>query len=108
MTETGAGIFWPDYDHSVPDWDSVTALGFPGLLKRAEQYKNKCEHDGQMTAEKRDYYDAIEIVYTAILAFMDRLLAVARKHEADDEIMPHMIRCLEQLQKGAPETLYEM
>lgn len=108
VTETGAGIFWPDYDHSVPDWDSVTALGFPGLLKRAEQYKNKCEHDGQMTAEKRDYYDAIEIVYTAILAFMDRLLAVARKHEADDEIMPHMIRCLEQLQKGAPETLYEM
>ena len=36
--ETGAGLFYPDYDHSVPDWDSVIGLGFRGLLERAQGY----------------------------------------------------------------------
>ena len=33
---TGAGVYGCDYDHSVPDWDSVIGLGFAGLLERAE------------------------------------------------------------------------
>jgi len=31
---TGATAIWKDFDHSVPDWEAVYELGFPGLLDR--------------------------------------------------------------------------
>lgn len=108
ISETGAGIFWADYDHSVPDWDSITALGFPGLLARAMEYKEKKIAEGSLSEDQRIYYRAIEIVYGAILEFMDRIIAAAKRQRGKDERMPLMIDCLERLRVGAPVTLYEM
>ena len=34
---SGAIMIWPDYDHVIPDWESLMKLGFPGILNRAEE-----------------------------------------------------------------------
>ncbi|MBO4344798.1 MAG: hypothetical protein J5833_03530, partial [Victivallales bacterium] len=31
----GITTTWVDFDHSVPDWDAIISLGFPGLRDRA-------------------------------------------------------------------------
>ncbi len=63
-----------DYDHSVPDWDSVLQLGFPGLLARILTYKEQCKATGKFTEEARIYFDALETVYTAVLDLLDRMI----------------------------------
>ena len=43
LEDSGAGLGWLDYDHTIPDWDSLMELGFPGILKRAEEAFAKLE-----------------------------------------------------------------
>ena len=107
FAKTGAGVFYADYDHSVPDWDSVIGLGFTGLLKRVRDEHTKKTQSGNITPEQELYYTSVEIAYEAVLRIMTRFLECAKKHEADDEKMPIMIECLEHLCTGAPSTLYE-
>ena len=35
LNASGAVAIWPDFDHVVPDWDSLLTLGFPGIRQRA-------------------------------------------------------------------------
>ena len=65
QNKTGSSVMWKDFDHSVPDWDAVFTLGFPGLLARARQYRRKREERGELTDTARAYFDGIEITYTA-------------------------------------------
>ena len=37
LDASGATRGWLDFDHTVPDWDSLAELGFSGILKRAEK-----------------------------------------------------------------------
>ena len=39
LNESGAVTIWPDFDHVVPDWDSLTHLGFVGIRTRAREYR---------------------------------------------------------------------
>lgn len=107
IIECGAGEFWCDYDHSVPDWDSILGLGFKGILERAMRYRDEKRGDGSITHEKEEYYAAIEITYNAILRLLSRIVFYAKKHEDDDEKMPLMIECLETVSTGTPKTLYQ-
>ncbi len=107
IAETGAGIFWCDYDHSVPDWDSVIGLGFGGILTRAQAYHNKHREEGTLTPAMEDYYISVETVYAAIIRFMKRFAALAKKHLGDDPKMPIVADCLETIAEGTPETLYQ-
>jgi len=107
IEETGAGIFWCDYDHSVPDWDSVIGLGFGGLLDRAVSYHNKHRDDGTLTPMMEDYYVSVEIVYASIVRFMKRFAACAKARINDDPKMPVVAECLETIAEGSPKTLYQ-
>lgn len=107
ITETGAGIFWCDYDHSVPDWDSIMELGFSGILSRAEHYHHQHQENGTLTPGMENYYTSVEIVYAAIIRFLGRFAACARKHIADDPKMPIIAECLETIAGGKPQTLYQ-
>ena len=49
LEDSGAGLGWLDYDHTIPDWDSLMELGFPGILKRAEAAFAKLEASGAVT-----------------------------------------------------------
>ena len=70
---------WADYDHSVPDWDTILTLGFPGILQRARNYRKKHEQNAPLTPEQAAYFDAIEAEYTAIIRFVDRLYRYSLK-----------------------------
>ena len=107
IEECGAGEFWCDYDHSVPDWDSILNLGFEGILRRAMAYRDEKRKDGSITKAQEDYYASVEITYNAILRLMKRIVFYAEKHISDDEKMPIMVECLKTVSTGAPRTLYQ-
>ena len=94
-----------DYDHSVPDWHVLYALGFPGILARAKAYRAEREAASPLTADEAGYFDGIEITYDAILRLIARMrdyaagLPFARAKEIAD--------CLARLHEGPPETMYE-
>lgn len=107
IAETGAGIFWADYDHSVPDWDSVIGLGIKGLLKRAEYYHKEKISNGTLTEKQDVYYKSIFITYNAMIRICNRFLECAKKHESHNEKMPLMIECLDVVTNSTPKTLYQ-
>ncbi len=107
ISASGAGSFGCDYDHSVPDWDSVIGLGFAGLLERSERARAEKISDGTLTEEQKIYYDGIKISYEAILRLLDRFLDCAKKHINDNEKMPIMVECLENVRYSTPKTLYQ-
>ncbi len=105
FNHSGAVAIWEDYDHVVPDWDSLMKLGFKGIIDRALYYKNKRIEDGTLTDEQRAYFDGIEIEYTAVIDVIDRMyrLALTKKHNKSEKIAA----CLKQLRDGAPTNIYE-
>lgn len=105
--ETGAGITSYDYDHSVPDWDSVLRLGFSGILKRAECFHETHRRNGTLTQEMDVYYESVEISYRAILRLLNRFLNCAQKHINEDAKMPIVVEGLKSLINGAPDSLYQ-
>jgi len=107
IAETGAGIFWCDYDHSVPDWDSIIGLGFSGILARARKFHEKHRTDGTLTEAMEAYYVSVEIVYEALIRFLGRFAELAKRKIEDDPKMPVVAECLAALRDGAPKTLYQ-
>ena len=105
FNDSGAMAIWPDFDHVVPDWDSLMRLGFSGIRKRAGEYRAARENKCGLTARERDFFDAIDLEYSAIIAFLDRLYkhASAQKHEKAKTVAD----CLMQLRDGAPTNIYE-
>ncbi len=105
LNASGVLTMGPDFDHVVPDWESVMSLGIPGLRERAREYRRAHEHRAPLTAEQAAYFDGIEIEYTAIIAFFDRLYryAAAQSHEK----APHVAACMRALRDGAPQSLYQ-
>ena len=105
MNESGAVAIWPDFDHVVPDWDAILCLGFPGLKKRAEEYKELHKACGTLTPETAAFFDGIIIEYTAIIALVDRLyrLALTQNHDKAKKVA----ECLLHIRDGAPQNIYE-
>ena len=104
MNASGAVAIWPDFDHVVPDWSALLSLGFPGIRQRARDYRAIHEAKG-ITQAQKDYFDGIELEYTAIIEFIDRLCRYA-------ESLTHLrapiyAKCLKQLRDGAPTNIYE-
>lgn len=108
MSDSGADVIWPDFDHVVPDWKSVLTLGFPGLLDRVKKYKSMHATLGTLTEEKRGLFDGIITLYEAILRLLDRLnrLAESRKDEKSEKL-PRIASCLKNIRDGAPSDFYE-
>ena len=105
LNKSGAVTIWPDFDHVVPDWDSLMTLGFSGIRERARVYRAICASEKRLTEEAAAFFDGIEIEYTAILEFVDRLYryALTKKHEK----AAAQAECLLHLRDGAPTDFYE-
>ena len=69
LYDGGIATVWPDYDHSVPNWDRVFALGFSGILRESEEARKK----HTLTWEEDAFFEGIRITYEAIIAFVARL-----------------------------------
>lgn len=99
LENAGIVTIWPDYDHSVPVWDRVMKLGFPGLLRESEEARAKGAWDEAQEA----FFEGIKITYEAILMFVGRLADLAEKTQGSER----MARALRQLESGAPTNFYE-
>jgi len=98
----GTAIAWLDFDHTVPNWDDLLELGFPGILKRLEDaYKNIPNPTDDQTA----IYQSMHIAYTAVIRFIDRVYQYAKQQTF--EKAPKIAECLKTIRDGAPKTTYE-
>ncbi|MBN1554593.1 MAG: hypothetical protein JXA11_07595 [Phycisphaerae bacterium] len=108
LCASGAVAMWPDFDHSVPDWDAVLELGFSGLRERARRYRRGKQTDGTLTETAAAYYEGIEITYTAILEMIERFHAYAMKTADGNPRVLAVADCLKQLRHGVPRNTFEV
>ncbi len=104
----GRWNMWQDFDHSVPDWRAILALGYPGMKTRLQKY-----------AKPNDpFYDGLMVAIDAVLAGIDRFIAQAKKNLKELKAHPvdgvptnrleKEIASLERLRRGKPKTAYDM
>ena len=103
---TGAAWIALDFDHTVPDFDSLAKLGFAGLLHRLESSYNALKERGSISEKQEIFYRAVKIEYEAILRLIDRLAILAEsKSFAKAPIIASSLRTL---QNRAPKTTFDM
>ncbi len=104
--EKGNIALWADFDHSVPDWDALFRLGFPGIIERANQYRRMHEETAPLTEMQAAFFDGIEIEYRAIVRLLDRLYqkASGQTHAKATRIAT----CLQHLRDGKPEDTFDV
>ena len=100
----GRWMVWKDFDHIVPDWDTIIPLGFPGMKARLEANWK----------EGVPYYRAEKIAAESIERLMDRLIRQGESRLASSVSGPSLRRTrlekhvasLKRLRDGAPQTAY--
>lgn len=105
MNLSGTSAMWIDFDHVVPDWDSLLSLGFSGIIDRAKEYRKKNEAKAPLTEKQKAYYDSIIIEYTAVIRLLDRFIDYAKAHPTEKS--EGIIECLTHLRDGAPQNTYD-
>ena len=99
LERNGIATIWPDYDHSVPVWDRIFALGFAGLLRESEAARAQKD---TLTPDQTAFYNGVKITYTAILHFLERL-----QREAERQGHTRMAKALENIKNNPPQSFYE-
>ncbi len=107
LRQTGLAGIGIDFDHSVPDWNVMFQLGFPGLLERIREYRKKRQDAGQTTPATDAYFDGMEISYLAIMELLGRLQHLAASRASESPRLAMLAECLDQLRIGAPRNIYE-
>lgn len=101
----GRWMVWKDFDHIIPDWETVIPLGFPGL--KARLLAN--------WQEGKSYYRAEKIAADAIERLLDRLVAQGEKKaksavevEGRRARLEKQMASLRRLREGTPQTAYDV
>ncbi|MBQ7178176.1 MAG: hypothetical protein IJS08_12240 [Victivallales bacterium] len=102
---SGASNIWVDFDHSVPEWDMVFRLGFPGLLRNAMDWREKHRAQGTLDASTEAYFEGIRITYEAILRMLERFIERAKTH--NNERCDVVAASLQRLHDGAPQNFFD-
>ena len=102
---SGAAYGWLDYDHTVPDWDSLLNLGFSGILQRLHDSYQALLKKGEVTQKKTNFYNACVMEYEAVIRLLDRMYqyALTKTHGKAEKYAA----CLKNLRDGAPTDSYE-
>lgn len=108
LNAAGTQIVWKDFDHSIPDWEALVSLGFPGLRERAGKFREIHKKNGTLTPEIQAHFDGMEITVNALIDTLQRLVAFAKRNHPDNERIKREISALEQLIIGAPRDFYEV
>lgn len=103
MERSGTVTMWPDFDHSVPDWDRLFSLGFSGILAEARAAREAIASQRDLTREEDAFFEGIFITYEAMLGFLHRLEDEAARTPG----AARMQKALAALQKSPPATVYE-
>ncbi|MGI6315070.1 MAG: pyruvate formate lyase family protein [Christensenellales bacterium] len=103
LRRCGAIDMWIDFDHSVPDWDALVTLGFPGLLERVKEIRREKE---PLSSELAAFYDSVEVAYEAMLTLLSRLEALA--DACPGEKASAMSASFRRLREGAPGCVLDV
>ena len=95
-----SGNIWVDFDHSMPDFDRLFALGFCGILEEAKKAKDTIA----TTKDQLDFYNGVITTYNAIINFIDRLARLADKTAGSQKLA----KALHNIKQNAPSTFYEV
>lgn len=106
LNQSGASNIWIDFDHSVPEWDEIIRLGFPGLLKNAMDWREKHRENGTLDEKKDAYFEGIRVTYEAILRMLERLIDRAKMHRHDR--CDFVAASLRRLHDGPPQNFFDM
>jgi len=104
---SSSGTAWTnlDFDHTVPDWDSLAALGFSGILERLEKsYRAKRSQD--LTEKQRLFYASAKREYEALIAFTKRLYEYSLTKSGEKSA--YVSESLKNIYTGAPKSTYDM
>ena len=103
---------WQDFDHSVPDWRVIMALGFPGMKARMEKYAGAKLADGRYADP---YWEGLRISMDALLSGLGRFASQGElrlKALATGDMrrvrLEKEIASLRRLERGRPETAYDI
>lgn len=99
MERDGIVTIWPDYDHSVPVWERLLALGFPGILAESERIRGEKPRN----EAENGFFEGIRISYGAMLQLLERLQTLAEAAPGCEK----MAAALGKLRLGPPESFYE-
>ena len=102
QAKCGAVWNWLDYDHTIPDWDSLMELGFPGILKRINDSYDTAVKNGTLSKDMEVFYLAMKTEYEAILRLLDRFYKRADKSDYPKARV--VAECMKNLRDGAPRT----
>lgn len=98
-----------DMGHISPGWENMLSGGLEGLLARACEARARL--GGSITAEQEAFYEAVEIVYRAIIHLAQRFAVQARRllpyypdHAA--RLMAVAANC-DQVPARAPQTFHQ-
>jgi pyruvate-formate lyase len=101
----------PDFSHTSPDWERLLKMGPSGLLDNIRDTRKKKSDAGCLSESEKDFYDSAEIVYMAVLHFINRLADCVEKmasmHAEEQERMRMSAKCLRNIAKNPPGNLYE-
>jgi len=97
---TNASIctIWPDFDHSVPDFDRLFTLGFSGILAEVSE-----KAEANKDPEKQEFYDVVKYSYSAFIDFLARLEDLAKKTPGSEKLT----KALNNLKQNPPRSFYE-
>ena len=104
----GLHMIWKDFDHSVPDWEALVSLGYPGLLKRMQEYRELHKKQGTLTPAVAAHFDGMELTVNAMLSHIGKLILFAREHHSGNPRIEREIRSLEKIRTGVPEDFYDV
>ena len=99
LEKAGTVTIWPDFDHAVPDWNTIYNRSFSGILEDSERSR-KSKAWGE---DEESYFEGVKITYEAIIAFIDRLAERAERTEGSQR----MAKALRNIAHNPPKTFYE-
>ncbi|HAL48110.1 MAG: hypothetical protein FI707_12545 [SAR202 cluster bacterium] len=99
-----------DLGHISPGWENMFSGGLLGLIDQAHRAKDAL--GDQATQEQLDFYEAVEIVYNASIAFANRMADLAEDMAASDlgnaERLAQVASSLRRVPAHAPETFHQV
>ena len=98
-TDSALCTIWPDFDHSVPGFDRLFALGFFGILSEAK----KALETRVLTQKQREFFESVAISYNALISLVGRLATLADNTNGSKKLA----KALHNLRKNPPKTFYE-
>ena len=106
LGESGAAWANLDFDHTVPDWESLAELGFVGILKRLDSSYAVAKGKGEITEKQEAFYLGAKREYEALIGLTKRFYeySLTKTHEKAAVVS----ESLRKISLGAPETTLDM